>query len=54
VLGRSVFLSFLFVVMGAVTVISFLFLNLLLLLLPDPSFSHPLCTDSSEFWSCSV
>lgn len=45
-LGRSVFLSFLFVVMGAVTAISFLFLNLLLLLLPDPSFSHPLCTDS--------
>lgn len=43
---RSVFLSFLFVVMGAVTAISFLFLSLLLLLLPDPSLSLPLCTDS--------
>ncbi|KAJ6875372.1 HIPL1 protein [Populus alba x Populus x berolinensis] len=32
--------------MGAVTAISFLFLSLLLLLLPDPSLSLPLCTDS--------
>lgn len=48
-MGRSVFLSFLFVVMGAITAISFLFLNFLLLLLPGPSSSHPLCIDSSEF-----
>uniref|UniRef100_A0A6N2LXB1 Glucose/Sorbosone dehydrogenase domain-containing protein n=1 Tax=Salix viminalis TaxID=40686 RepID=A0A6N2LXB1_SALVM len=32
--------------MGAITAISFLFLNFLLLLLPGPSSSHPLCIDS--------